>query len=943
MKSWVSNSRFLALMVIISLPEAGKAAPLTKSHNLMLKVERVEKERVTFSSFTPTLDISLRESEFLKYYEVIIWEETSSVHFYEFPNDFNSWYGYDITSVDEDGFPLGLRRNDVTDDQKISYREQFLVEKFTDMPKPWTDASSDFLKSAFMDIASFLVNRHPASEHHLKYNGHGGPGGRLFAGLMQADHAYEFLEFWSQSLGRPLGVIDMGGPCNKGSFADLDNFCDSARYYIASDLLNGGYSMDEFTWAKREEVWPLAQYHNLFSTNKTLDEVLKGRIDLKRKAYEYSRNNMITNRVAQANYLYSCAAFRAFSPGFGAFLGKAGVNFHILDDLYQYMIENNAPDTLVEQFNYVILHKADNKDFFAWRDARHGMLMPHFSFLLDLLQSQPHNVTGISGIEQQGPAGEALGQPFVVLVQNPNGDPLAGATVTFMVTSGGGTLSVTTATTDANGRASTTLTLGPDPGPNTVTATVAGLDPATFPAVGFAIPRTVGKLSGDDQDGPAGASLVEPFVVQVKDQNGNPLEGAEVAFAVTAGGGTLSATTATTDARGRASTTLTLGPDPGSNTVTATATGLDPVAFSAVGSAIPHSLKKLSGQDQQKAAGAALTEPFVVEVRDQKGQPLEGAEVSFAVTAGAGTLSATTATTGADGRASAILTLGRDPGRNTVVARVAELKPVIFGATGLAIPTTLAGISGGDQQGAAGVALSEPFVVEVRDQNDNPLQGAEITFAVTAGGGTLSAATATTDANGRAAATLTLGRDPETVTVTATVARLDPVTFTATAKATADFDGDGETGFSDFFLFADAFGGSDPRFDLDGSGTVDFGDFFLLADHFGDPARGKLLALARELIGLPDGPQLQQNAPNPFNSETVISWFLLRPGPARLEVYALTGQRVGVLQEGPLKAGRHRVHWDGRDHQSRSLASGVYLYRLVTDENVQTRKLTLLR
>ena len=149
-----------------------------------------------------------------------------------------------------------------------------------------------------------------------------------------------------------------------------------------------------------------------------------------------------------------------------------------------------------------------------------------------------------------------------------------------------------------------------------------------------------------------------------------------------------------------------------------------------------------------------------------------------------------------------------------------------------------------------------------------------------------------------------------------TVAGLAPVTFTATAKATPDFDGDGETGFSDFFLFA---------------------------DHFGQPARAKLLALARERIGLPDGPQLRQNAPNPFNSETVISWFLLRPGPARVEVFSLTGQRVAVLHQGPEKAGVHRVHWDGRDDRGRPLASGVYLYRLVTDDVVQTRKLTLLR
>ena len=97
------------------------------------------------------------------------------------------------------------------------------------------------------------------------------------------------------------------------------------------------------------------------------------------------------------------------------------------------------------------------------------------------------------------------------------------------------------------------------------------------------------------------------------------------------------------------------------------------------------------------------------------------------------------------------------------------------------------------------------------------------------------------------------------------------------------------------------------------------------------------------MIGLQDGPQLQQNVPNPFNSETVISWFLLRPGAAHVEVFALTGQRVAVLHQGPEKAGIHRVHWDGRDDQGRPLASGVYLYRLVTTESVQTRKLTLLR
>ena len=165
----------------------------------------------------------------------------------------------------------------------------------------------------------------------------------------------------------------------------------------------------------------------------------------------------------------------------------------------------------------------------------------------------------------------------------------------------------------------------------------------------------------------------------------------------------------------------------------------------------------------------------------------------------------------------------------------------------------------------------------------------------------------------------------------------------AETQKRSDFNDDGKIDFDDFFLFADAFNSSDARFDLDSDGTVDFDDFFLLADFFGQSTRAKLLALAVELIGLPHGPQLQQNAPNPFNSQTIFSYFLPEPGLARLEVFALTGQRVAVLHQAHHSAGIHRLHWDGHDHQGRPLASGIYLYRLVTAEGVLTRKLVLLR
>ena len=357
----------------------------------------------------------------------------------------------------------------------------------------------------------------------------------------------------------------------------------------------------------------------------------------------------------------------------------------------------------------------------------------------------------------------------------------------------------------------------------------------------------------------------------------------------------------------------------------------------------PRTLATMAGDDQMGPAGEALSEPIEVTVLDQNGDPFPGAVVTFAVTAGGGRLSATTATTDSSGRASATLTLGRNPGTNTVTATVGDLEPLTFSAVGIAVPRTLTIVSGDDQQGPLGTPLGDPLVVAVLDQNGSPYAGAAVTFRVTSGDGTVSVLAARTDAGGRASTALTLGGLPGANTVEVTVADLDPVSFTAVAKATPDFDGDGVTSFADFFLFADAFGGTDPRFDLDGSGVVDFGDFFIFADAFGQPARAKLLALAAELIGLPEGPQLQQNAPNPFNSQTVIPYFLLAPGPARLDVYALTGQRVAVLHQGPQPAGLHRLHWDGRGAEGRPLASGIYLYRLVTAEGALSRKLVLLR
>ena len=100
-------------------------------------------------------------------------------------------------------------------------------------------------------------------------------------------------------------------------------------------------------------------------------------------------------------------------------------------------------------------------------------------------------------------------------------------------------------------------------------------------------------------------------------------------------------------------------------------------------------------------------------------------------------------------------------------------------------PTTPLKISGDTQQGVPGTALAQPFIVEVQDGDNVAFAGVPVTFAVTAGGGTLSVTSATTDANGRAESTLTLGNTAGTNTVSVSVQGISQTaTFTATAAAT---------------------------------------------------------------------------------------------------------------------------------------------------------------
>ena len=94
----------------------------------------------------------------------------------------------------------------------------------------------------------------------------------------------------------------------------------------------------------------------------------------------------------------------------------------------------------------------------------------------------------------------------------------------------------------------------------------------------------------------------------------------------------------------------------------------------------PIQVRTVSGDGQQGTAGAPLGVPFVVSVHDEHGDPFPGIPVLFTVTEGSGAVSATAARADTSGNAATVLTLGREAGMNTVVARAADLAPAVFTA-----------------------------------------------------------------------------------------------------------------------------------------------------------------------------------------------------------------------------------------------------------------------
>ncbi len=339
-------------------------------------------------------------------------------------------------------------------------------------------------------------------------------------------------------------------------------------------------------------------------------------------------------------------------------------------------------------------------------------------------------------------------------------------------------------TAPATGNGSVTIT-AKTPGGLTATGTVSW-SPA---------PSQIIKISGDNQNVPAGSAASVPLVVEVQDALGNPVAGVGVTFAVATGpaGTTVAPTTTTTNGAGQAQTTLTAGGTAGAIIVTATSSGLtgSPLSFSATATTVvgpPASVAANSALTQNATVGTAVSAPPSVVVLDANSNPVPGVAVTFAVASGGGSLTGGNATTNASGIATVLSwTVGATPGPNTMTATVAGLPVVTFTATG--VTTTPASVTANSvitQNAVVNTLVAAAPSVVVKDAAGAPLSGVSVTFAVASGGGTITGPVQATNASGVATATSwRVGQTVGSNTVTATVTGLPAVTFTATGTPTA--------------------------------------------------------------------------------------------------------------------------------------------------------------
>jgi alpha-tubulin suppressor-like RCC1 family protein len=184
----------------------------------------------------------------------------------------------------------------------------------------------------------------------------------------------------------------------------------------------------------------------------------------------------------------------------------------------------------------------------------------------------PSVITIVAGDGQSAPAGSPVPVRPKAKVTDQAGNPVVGVRVVFTVTLGGGIVGGANPLTNSEGLAELGFwLLGPDPGPNQLTATVPGGTAQTVSATGTEVPVVI--FEGNNQLGFPEDTLSHTIIAQVRNGAGVGQPGVLVTFEATVGGGSFEPATVITNSNGFVQSKWVLGPTVGAQEAIATAPG----------------------------------------------------------------------------------------------------------------------------------------------------------------------------------------------------------------------------------------------------------------------------------------------------------------------------------------------------------------------------------
>ena len=513
--------------------------------------------------------------------------------------------------------------------------------------------------------------------------------------------------------------------------------------------------------------------------------------------------------------------------------------------------------------------------------------------------------------------------------------------------------------------------------------------------------RALLKVSGDNQEGMPKETLARLLVIEAQDTDGSALVGIRVTFTVVTGGGTLSTTNTMTDANGRAQSLLTLGPNPGTQIVSVSATGIEaPATFHAISEIhieyllslptgislihVPLKVTAVDGAEQTiesiadlyDVLGGASTVNFLVTydspiqewlsyfVPSDKGTPADrGLTADMGIIAG---LRAPVSVQfsgdplGTDGSSTIALNQGLNvvglPLRDSRVTRVSHL----FALDGIGGNVPVIILTDGGEFKAVGRA-GDPGDIEITGGQSFILT-AQRAAIVDISGDAWTNVSGTSAAPQVALTGIEVGNTTPVLGLRGSIVDegtgLNNAGFRVTVKNLSTRSAVSAVTTSDEAGYRSAV------VDIETGRAATVGDLLEISAQSPNPFIGveslQYTLTAEDVkqgwvqlpvlvaYEIPVETELLANYPNPFNPETWIPYRLAEDAFVTLTIYNQTGQVVRTLDVGHRIASAYEsrskaVYWDGNNGLGEQVASGIYFYTLTAGDYSATRKMVILK